>query len=259
MKTMKLIFGLLIISIAGIAQTTGIMKGTVLDEKKQPMPFAPVSITQDASVIANAQTDINGEFTVKELTPGNYTVKGTYTGYNIQLLQKVNINPNEVRYVTLNLTPSQNDLPPITFSVIYEEPVIKPEFSVVTAIKIDQIEHSPLKNDIIGMISTVPGVMPTADGTDIYVRGSRRGSTAYYVDGQRLLGSPDVPGIGISGMEVLTGGVPAMYGDCTGGLVIITTKEYKWEMNRKQNEIDDRKERDAKAKREKENKINEME
>jgi hypothetical protein len=56
---------------------------------------------------------------------------------------------------------------------------------------------------------------------------------------------PEVPGPGIAGMEVLTGGVPAEYGDCTGGLVIITTKEYKWEMRKKEKLIKERKEREA--------------
>ena len=38
-----------------------------------------------------------------------------------------------------------------------------------------------------------------------------------------------------------------MYGDCTGGLVIITTKEYKWEMNRKKNELEDRADKQKKC------------
>jgi outer membrane receptor protein involved in Fe transport len=118
----------------------------------------------------------------------------------------------------------------------YEKPIINPTFSTVTSISIDQIEKGATpKNDIIRIVTNLtPGVMPTDDGKDLYMRGSRRGTTAYYIDGNRAIGSPEVPGLGISSIEVLTGGVPAEYGDCTGGLVIITTKEYKTEMRRKQ-------------------------
>jgi hypothetical protein len=116
----------------------------------------------------------------------------------------------------------------------------------MTPIRIDQVENIPVsKGDIIGLITAVtPGVLATDDGKDLYVRGSRSGSTQYIVDGNKILGSPEVPGMGIAGIEVLTGGVPAEYGDCTGGIVIITTKEYKWEMRRKEMERRARKERE---------------
>ena len=91
------------------------------------------------------------------------------------------------------------------------------------------------KGDIVSMIINVtPGVMPTPDGKNLYIRGSRQGSTGYYIDGNKIMSSAEVPGIGIAGIEVITGGVPAEYGDCTGGVVIITTKEYKMEMRRKE-------------------------
>lgn len=246
MKTIKttLTMGVLFITAIVTAQTTGIIKGTILDEKSNPMPFVSVGIMQDTVILLSAQTDLNGEFTVKEITPGKYKVKTFYTGYDNQLVKNVQVNPNQVRYVDIKMTPAANLLNIVTIVADFREPAFNPKFSTVTPISIDQIENSATgKTDIIGMITMLtPGVLPTNDGKDIYMRGSRRGSTTYYVDGNKTMGIPDVPGMGISGMEVLTGGVPAEYGDCTGGIVLITTKEYKWEMMRKQNEIDDRKE-----------------
>lgn len=234
----------LIISSTIIAQSGGIIKGTVLNEKSSPLPFVAVAIMQDSVTLLTAQTDENGEFTVKEVTPGKYKIKTFYSGYNIQLLEKVSVNPNQVRYVEINMSLSLTDLPTIVVSTTFVDPTFNPTICTVTPITIDQIENSAVgKTDIIALIlSVTPGVLPTDDGKDLYIRGSRRGSTAYYVDGNRTMEVPDIPGMGISRMEVLTGGVPAQYGDCTGGLVIITTKEYKWEMNRKQNELDERKE-----------------
>lgn len=253
MKTMKTILGLLLMTISSsiIAQTGGTVKGTVLDERSKPMLFVPVAIMQDSTIIASATTDERGEYTIKEITPGTYKIKTSYTGYNIQVVKNVKINPDEIRYIDVNMTPAANLLGAVEISAIWQEPAFTPTMYSVTSISIDQIESSAEgKNDLMALIlSTTPGVMPTDDGKDIYVRGSRRGSTAYYVDGNRTMNVPDVPGMGISGMEVLTGGVPAMYGDCTGGLVIITTKEYKWEMNRKQHELEDRAEKQVKKKK----------
>lgn len=255
MKTLKTILTLcvLIISSTIFAQTEGTIKGTVVDEKNIPMPFAPVAVLQDSTIISSTQTDLNGEFTVKNLTPGKYNIKSFFTSYNTTLLEKVSVNPNQIRYVTMNMTLSAIGLPPIIVPGKFIEPTFDAQFSTVTPISITQIENAAVgKTDIVALVlMTTPGILETPDGKDLYVRGSRRGSTAYYVDGNKTMAVPDVPGMGISGMEVLTGGVPAQYGDCTGGLVIITTKEYKWEMNRKRNEIEDRKERDAAEKRQK--------
>jgi len=108
----------------------------------------------------------------------------------------------------------------------------------MTPIRSDQVEHMAVsKGDIVGMVANVtPGVLASEDGKELYVRGSRTGSTQFIVDGNKVMtaSDPGVPGTGIANMEVLTGGVPAEYGDCTGGIVIITTKEYKWEMRKKE-------------------------
>jgi hypothetical protein len=246
MKAIKITLAIASLIISGtlLAQTGGTIKGTIVDEKKNAMPFVPVAIMQDSSIVASSTTDINGEFAVKELVPGRYNLKASFTGYDILLLKGVVVNPNQFTYVPIAMALSLNLLQQAVVEAKFIEPAFDAKFATVTPISISQIENGAVgKTDLVAMIVMLtPGVMPTNDGKDLYIRGSRRGSTAYYVDGNKTMEVPDVPGMGISGMEVLTGGVPAMYGDCTGGLVIITTKEYKWEMARKQNEIDDRKE-----------------
>lgn len=247
MKILKsiLILSILILSSTLIAQVDGTIKGTVLDEKNAPMPFTPVAILQDSTHFKSVETDVNGEFTVKNLTPGKYNIKTFATSYNTHLLEKVIVKPNQIVYVNIKMTLSATALKAVVVTEKFREPLVDPQFVSLTSIDIEQIENSAVgKSDIIGLIVMVtPAVLQTNDGKDIYVRGSRRGSTTYYVDGNKTMSVPSVPGMGIGGMEILTGGIPADYGDCTGGVVVITTKEYKWEMSRKQNKIDERKER----------------
>ncbi|MFM2316499.1 MAG: hypothetical protein RLZZ155_831, partial [Bacteroidota bacterium] len=46
--------------------------------------------------------------------------------------------------------------------------------------------------------------------------------------GVKIYGSPlNIPSSGIGNITVYTGGVPAKYGDSTGGYVIIDTKSYR--------------------------------
>ena len=56
------------------------------------------------------------------------------------------------------------------------------------------------------------------------MRGSRENATAYYVDGIKVRGAIGVPTSGIEQITVVTGGLPAQYGDATGGIIAVTTK-----------------------------------
>ncbi|OPZ99136.1 MAG: TonB dependent receptor [Bacteroidetes bacterium ADurb.Bin408] len=70
---------------------------------------------------------------------------------------------------------------------------------------------------------TVGGVF-SADGEMGSVRGAREEGTVTYIDGVKVRGSSGIPQAAIDQVTVLTGGLPAQYGDATGGVVNITTK-----------------------------------
>jgi hypothetical protein len=238
MKTLKLFAAIISIALANslFAQETGILKGTLKDEKGHNMPFVAVALLEDSIIVTSTSTDDNGDFTFKQLGPGFYGLQFSLLGYQTIKIKGIEVSADLTSYVYKTMVSSTKTLA-ITevFSEKWEKPIINGTYSTVTNITIDQITNIAVsKSDVIAILTALtPGVIATDDGKDIYMRGSRRGSTAYYVDGNRIIGSPEVPGLGISGMEVLTGGVPAEYGDCTGGLVIITTKDYKTEMRRK--------------------------
>lgn len=251
MKKSKLILGITAFAIAGCinAQETGIVKGTITDDKGENLLFVPVALMEDSTIIAQAETNVQGDFTFKQLTPGVYNLKCSYTGYKTLNVSGIEVTANQISYVYKSMKTKVDTLGIVeVVSDKWEKSIINPRFSTVTSLSIDQITNCAVgKSDIIAlMISVTPGIQPTEDGKDIYMRGSRQGSTGYYVDGNRTMSVPEVPGQGIASMEILTGGVPAEYGDCTGGLVIITTKEYKWEMRKKEIQRRERAERESK-------------
>ncbi|MCW3083260.1 MAG: enterobactin receptor protein [Bacteroidetes bacterium] len=238
-----------------MAQNSATIKGTVTDSKGKPMPYATVALMEDSTITAAVNTDDNGDYAFKQVVPGIYTLQFSFVGFNTKKVKKVDADPEQIAYVNTSMQESSTTLKEAEVVATYEKQIINPKFSTITPIKIDQIEHMAVaKGDIVAMIIAVtPAVMASEDGKNIYVRGSRSGSTQFIVDGNKVMpnSSPDVPGPGIASMEVLTGGVPAEYGDCTGGIVIITTKEYQWEMRRKEMERRARAEAEAEAKQEK--------
>lgn len=225
------------------AQSTGIIKGTVSDSTGSPMPLLTVAVLEESTIVTAATTDFNGDYTIKDLTPGEYTLQFSFVGCTTKKIKGVIVDPSKIAYVSTKMSSSSIMLGTAEKVETLTQSIINPTFSTITPIRIDQIEHMPMNpGDIVAMVAAVtPAAMPTEDGLDIQIRGARVGTTQYIVDGNKLIGSPEVPGLSISNMEVITGGIPAEYGDTIGGVVIITTKDYKWEMRRK-----------AMAKREKE-------
>ncbi len=239
MKKVKLVVVIIALNIANglTAQETGIIKGTITDEKGTNMPGVTVALMEDSTLLSAASTDMSGDFTFKLLTPGLYNLKFSFIGYRTKLVNGVEVSANQTSYVYKGLNVESTELVgTIVYADAWVKPIIDGGFSTMQTIDITQIKHIATGNsDLIGMITAIsPDVQPSDDGKDLYMRGSRTGTNGYYIDGNRVMGGGSVPGLGISEIIVLSGGVPAEYGDCTGGLVIITTKDYKTEMRRKE-------------------------
>ncbi|MEO0404128.1 MAG: Plug domain-containing protein, partial [Bacteroidota bacterium] len=111
--------------------------------------------------------------------------------------------------------------------IVDATPRINPEETGMTSIGADEIEHHPQRKDIISFISTMSPDIKTDDQGQLYVRGARPTAIVYFVDGMKIYGRfRNLPSSGIGSVSVYTGGVPAKYGDTTGGVVVIESKNY---------------------------------
>ena len=89
----------------------------------------------------------------------------------------------------------------------------------------EDISRLPARS-VNGIASTVGGVTTTEETGDLHFRGSRANDVAYYVDGMRVRNVDAVSKGSIDNVTVLNGGIPANYGDVTGGVIRIETKSY---------------------------------
>jgi outer membrane receptor protein involved in Fe transport len=76
------------------------------------------------------------------------------------------------------------------------------------------------------MLANSNSEITKTENNQLIIRGSRAGDVIYYVDGVKMNTMQSIPGAAIGGMTVFTGGVPAKYGDTTGGVVVLETKSY---------------------------------
>jgi outer membrane receptor protein involved in Fe transport len=200
----------------------GELRGTIKDSKSgETLPFANVVVKQDGAVITGTTTDFDGKYIIKPLSPGRYVVEASFQGYAVQPVEGVIISPNKITTLDFSLTKEAELLGEVEV-IEYVVPLIDPDKQGKTTTQ-EEIQNIP-QRDVASIASTSAGVYQSDDGAGINVRGSRSDATDVYIDGMKVIGSSALPQAGIDQMTIITGGLPAQYGDATGGIISITTR-----------------------------------
>ncbi|MBK9543451.1 MAG: carboxypeptidase-like regulatory domain-containing protein [Bacteroidetes bacterium] len=217
------LIAMLFIGIGAFAQS-GEIRGKVTEKGgKEGVPFASVAALLNGTQIQAAVTDFDGNFSIKPLNPGKYDVKATCVGYNAQAIQGVLVTIDKISFANLELGKGV-DLGPVEI-VDYEIPLIdKGSPATQKTVSYEEIQAAPTR-DVASIASQSAGVFQKDDGSsNLNIRGSRSDATSYYVDGMKVRGGLGLPQKGTEQITVITGGVPAQYGDATGGIISVTTR-----------------------------------
>jgi hypothetical protein len=213
----------LILAGTAFAQSGGVLKGKVVDKSNnEAIPFANVALISGGQVVISTVSDINGDYTLKPVPAGKYNLKSTYVGYQTQEVAGLVVVDGKTVYEDVNLTPTSTQLDVVEI-VDYVEPLIDPDTKSGGTVTREEFQNMPSK-DINSVASTTAGVFQKDEGTALNIRGARQEGTAYYIDGQKVIGGSKVPQSSVEQLTVITGGTPAMYGDNTGGIISITTR-----------------------------------
>lgn len=215
-----------VLGTAALAQNMGQMEGRVFDAAGDPVMFASVRV-QQADKVLGAETDEQGRFSIKALSPGHYDVKISYAGMHDHLLEQVRVDPDLTVRLPRIVMQSETLGTVIVSRNKWEEPLIRPEDPSRMVLTAAQIKKVPVRKDPVRLVAIMtPGVTKAHNSDELYFRGSRTGAVAYFVDGVRMSSLTGVPPDAIGRISVYTGGLPARYGDVTGGVVAIETKSY---------------------------------
>ena len=207
-----------------IAQSgTGTMKGTIVDESGEPLPFVNITLFQNGNLKTGGTTDFDGNFRISNLEPGKYDLEVSFVGYQTQKTEGIVIQGNKLLPLP-NITLKEGDLLQEVEVITYKVPLIDKDGGASGG-TVSRDELSRMAGRSAGAIaSTVGGVQSDANGDIKSVRGARSDATYYYIDGIKVRGSSAIPKSAIEEVSVLTGGIPANYGDVTGGIISITTR-----------------------------------
>ncbi|WP_448520557.1 outer membrane beta-barrel protein [Rhodoflexus sp.] len=162
MKKFVLLFlSFIAVSLASWSQTT--FKGKVMDTTNTALPIATVMLlnAKDSALATFGRTDVNGEFTLRNVAAGNYILKVTYTGYqNYMKAVTASGGVQDVGTIMMQIKARQ-----------LNEVVIKGERDAVT-IKKDTLEFNASSFEtnkanaaVEDLLKRLPGVQVEKDGS----------------------------------------------------------------------------------------------
>ncbi len=228
----NLSFFLILLSLLANARTwgsemRGSITGRVVDaETNEGLPAVNVVIV---GTYYGAATDLAGQFTIKNINPGTYTLKVSMMGYVETQHTGVKVHVGEATTVTLKLKP--------TILALGQEVMVvgeRPLFNLEETASRKSLTSSELDNAIVEDVKDVVAhqVGVVESDNEIHIRGGRAYENALLLDGISVQDPLSGTGFGlrvsadaVEEMEVITGGFNAEYGQAMSGIVNIRTKE----------------------------------
>ncbi len=218
------IFAILLFASTGLAQVgSGTLKGKISDfDTGEPLPFASVVLFLNGNQVAGTNTNFDGEYTIKPISPGTYEVLLSFVGYQPKKITGVKINANKIHFVNAEI--SAGVMVQEAEVVEYAVPLIDKDGGASGGtVSREDIDKLPGRS-ATSIATTVAGASTAGTGGGISIRGARSSSTWIYIDGIKVRGSSALPKSAIEEVQVVTGGIPANIGDATGGVINISLR-----------------------------------
>lgn len=189
----------------------------------EPVVGAYVMVEVDSNnIMYQAVTDINGFYSIKPVATGTYDIRVSSLTFSQQLMEGITISEGQIRQLNFQL--SVNEIRGIVI-IAYPDMVQSGYPGTISMIPAKELERSAAAPiDFIPAVTA--GAFQEDYGSPIQFRGARPDGTLYFVDGVKVTGDPGIIRNSVQDILVYTGGIPARYGDATGGIIVVTTKSY---------------------------------
>jgi len=215
-----------IISAGAFAQAgQGAMQGKIVDSSTgEPLPFANIVIEHNGVQAAGVQSDFDGNYVIKPIPPGTYTLKAIFMGYKPVQLNGIRVTSEETKFVNIKMESTAIEMTTFVVKEYKNKLIDKGNTAIKATVSEEDFKNMSVRS-ATAVAANTAGVYAADDGSgSLNIRGARSDANYYYIDGMKVLGTSNLPKSAISEITVITGGLPAQYGDVTGGVISITTK-----------------------------------
>ena len=205
--------------------TTGKLTGVVRDAQTGEPLIGATVVLQGTKL--GAKTNFEGEYTILNIPPGQYSLRITYVGYQSKTIENVTIRVDFTTRVNVELSTQSVQAQEVVVSA--ERPIVVKDQTFSSAVVSgEQIQKLPVE-DVSQVIRLQSGIVGGS------FRGGRFGEVGYLVDGVTVTdvfdgnagrgGSTFIDPQSIQEVQVITGAFNAEYGQAMSGIVNIVTKE----------------------------------
>ena len=104
-KLLSLFILAVVVSVGAFAQAgQSEIKGKIIDkEKGEPLPFVNIVLEKNGVQTAGGQTDFDGNFSIKPIPPGTYTLKASSIGFKPMALSGIVVTSEETKFVDVKM------------------------------------------------------------------------------------------------------------------------------------------------------------
>lgn len=231
-RSLRCLFLLVLIGLGHVAmaQSSGIA-GQVKDDRGEEVINASVTVFEGGIQRAGTITDFEGNYEIRPLNPGRYEVRFSYLR-NQHNYTDVIVSPGVVTTLNAVIETTTKIAGVDTGGIVvratrYTKPLVNPRApGVAHTLTSEEIEKLPTLNTLTAA-STGTGSYTNSSG-QLQLGGGRASGTKVIIDGVQLnpgeVGFTNLPPGSVDQIQTLTGGLPARYGDASGGVVNIITK-----------------------------------
>lgn len=227
---LKVLYAFLILFLESqliFSQSGGKIIGKVTDKNSgDPIPGVNVLLV---GTTMGAASDINGEYFIINITPGDYDLQASIIGYKKLLITGLKISSNHTTEQNFELEETILELQE-TATIVADRPLVeKDETSTRHFVSTTEIANRPT-SELTTLLSTLPGIDSDPSG-ELTVRRGSLDEVSFLIDGMRANNPLDFQpytNINLSSiqeLEIITGAFNAEYGQAQSGVFNIVTKD----------------------------------
>jgi outer membrane receptor protein involved in Fe transport len=219
---------------------TASINGEVVDVSGNSVAGVVVRLSSPSlQGVKTITTDANGKFIVRLLPPGSYSIELIKEGFDTRKISSVlGIDQNFTPRVTLSKSGG------VVVEIVASTPAAdKTDIKSATNYRSDVVDRLPNGRTMEAVALLTPGVVNGVNG--ISIRGSLSSSNLYLLDGQNIADNAfntrgvNIINDSIEETQIITGAIPAEYGEVDGGVLNSITKsgsnefsgQLRWELS----------------------------
>ena len=212
----------------GLAGTTGKIAG-VIKEVESGNPLPGVNVVIEGTTMG-AATDLQGNYFIINVSPGNYNLKASIIGYTPETVTNAIVYIDRTTNINFNLKETVIDIGGEVVVTAEREKIRKDVSFSQHSISAAEVMNVPTSPDLREVMAVVAGVSQDIYGF-IAMRGGAIDEVGVYLDGfnnnDTRVGYArfNVPKSSIQEIQVLKGGFNAEYGRVRSGVINMITKE----------------------------------